>query len=155
MANDTIIVKLLKRIAGIGIEWAIVEVARAQARNFLIPKGFAVVASEALLAAENAKKKKIADNRIKNIEESAQIAAKLHTKEIHLSLRGKGTTVYGGIAEHEIISAIKREYGVELEKKNILLPNGSHIKKTGSFDIKIHITEDSYIRMAVIVSLID
>jgi ribosomal protein L9 len=63
--------------------------------------------------------------------------------------------VYGGIAEHEIISAIKREYGVELEKKNILLPNGSHIKKTGSSDIRIHITEDSYIRMAVIVSLID
>ena len=153
MAADKLKVKLLKRIAGIGLEGAIVEVSHAQAKNYLIPKGFAIMASDGLIEQETLKKKKQAEARIKNIEERAEVAKNLHTKELHMAMRGKGESIFGGIGEHEIIVAVKREYGIELEKKNILLPNGSHIKKVGSTDIKIHISEDTYIRMTVVVSV--
>ena len=154
MAADKLKVKLTKRIAGIGLEGAIVEVSHAQAKNYLIPKGFAVMASDTLIELEAAKKKKQAEARVRNLEDRAEVAKILHTKEILISMRGKGESIFGGIGEHEIIVAVKKAYGIELEKKNILLPNGSHIKKVGSTDIKIHISEDTYIRMAVVVSVI-
>ncbi len=94
----------------------------SQARNYLIPKGFAVEASNTLIASEEAKKKKKAAARITTLEESQKIAETLHTKELIFTLRGKGEKVFGGIGEHEIITEIEKQFGVLLEKKNILLP---------------------------------
>lgn len=149
MAGEKILVKLLKRLAGIGKEGEIVSVSHSQARNYLIPKGFAIEASKGLLEQEEINKKKKSQNRIDNLEGRQKVAELLHTKEISFTLRGHGEKIFGGIGEHEIIEAIKKEFKIELEKKNILLPEGHHIKKAGKTDIKIHIAEDTYIRMAV------
>ena len=149
MAGEKILVKLLKRLAGIGKEWEIVNVSHSQARNYLIPKGFAVEASQKLLEQEEILKKKKSENRLQNVEGRAKIAELLHTKELIFELRGQGEKVFGGIGEHEIIEQIKKDFDVELEKKNILLPEWHHIKKAGKTDIKIHISEDTYIRMTV------
>lgn len=149
MAGEKILVKLLKRLAGIGKEGEIVSVSHSQARNYLIPKGFAVEASQQLLVQEEIDKKKKSQNRLTNIEERQKLAETLHMKEITFTLRGHGDKIFGGIGEHEIIESIKRDFKIELEKKNILLPEGHHIKKAGKTDIKIHISEDTYIRMSV------
>lgn len=149
MAGEKVLVKLLKRIAGIGKEGEIVSVSHSQARNYLIPKGFATLASQQLLEQEEINKKKKSQNRLSNIEQRQKIAETLHTKSVSFTLRGQGEKVFGGIGEHEIIEAIKKDFDVELEKKNILLPEGHHIKKAGKTDIKIHISEDTYIKMVV------
>jgi large subunit ribosomal protein L9 len=145
-------VKLLKRIAGIGKEWEIVSVSHSQAKNYLIPKGFAVQADPKLIEQEALKKKKQEANRLHNVENSQKIAELLHLKEIHFTLRGKGDKVFGWIAEHDIVKKIQETFHISLEKKNILLPDG-HIKKTGVIDIKIHISDDVYIRMPVHVAV--
>ncbi len=102
-----------------------------------------------VLVQEEIDKKKKSINRITNIEERQKLAAALHMKEIAFTLRGHGDKIFGGISEHEIIEAIKKDFQIDLEKKNILLPEGHHIKKAGRTDIKIHISEDTYIRMTV------
>lgn len=149
---EKIQVKLLKRIAWIWKEWEIVSVSHSQAKNYLIPKGLAVQADPKLIEQEAQKKKKQEVSRLHNIENSQKVAETLHQKEIHFSLRWKGDKIFGGISEHEIIKKIYEQFDISLEKKNILLPDG-HIKKTGSTDIKIHISDTVYIRMTIQISV--
>ncbi len=149
MANDKVSVKLLTRLAGIGKEGEIVSVSRSQARNFLIPKKFAMEVDEKFIKEEADKTKKQQDNRRHLIESRHKIAEQLHAKTLEFSLRGSGEKVFGGIGEHEIIAKIKQEFSVELEKRHIILPEGHHIKTAGKTDIKVHLGEDTYIRMTV------
>jgi large subunit ribosomal protein L9 len=153
MANDKVFVKLLTRLAGIGKEGEIVSVSRSQARNFLIPKKFAVEASEKLIQDEEDKKKRKQDNRMLLVEQRHKIAEQLHGKSIAFTLRGSGDKVFGGIGEHEIIEKIKGQFDVELEKRHIILPEGHHIKSAGKTDIKVHLGEDTYVRMSVEISV--
>lgn len=153
MSNDKVTVKLLTRLAGIGKEGEIVSVSRSQARNFLIPKKFAIEVSDQFIQDEKERQKKQQDNRRNNVEQRHKIAEQLHGKTLDFALRGSGEKVFGGIGEHEVIEHIKREFGVELEKRNIALPDGHHIKSTGKTDIKIHLGEDTYVRMTIEVTV--
>lgn len=53
--------------------------------------------------------------------------------------------------EKDIIDAIEKQFHISLERANILLPGGHHIKTPGEHDVRIHIGHDSFIRMTVIV----
>ncbi|HBA44852.1 TPA: hypothetical protein DEG21_03680 [Patescibacteria group bacterium] len=37
--------------------------------------------------------------------------------------------MFGGIGEADIIAKINKDFGIRLEKKNIILPEKHHIKK--------------------------
>ena len=125
---------------------------RTQAKNYLIPKGFAKLADEALIVSEAEKLKKKQDNRSKLIEKRQELAATLHTKTLEFELAGTNDKIFGGIGEHEIISQIKKNFGIELEKKHIYLPDG-HLKKAGNHDMKIRLGEDTFVRMTVCISV--
>ena len=153
MANDKVSVKLLTRLAGIGKEGEIVSVSRSQARNYLIPKKFAIEVSEQFIQEAAEKAKKSQDNRRHLVEARHQIAEQLHGKILQFTLRGSGEKVFGGIGEHEVMNKIQQEFSLTLEKRHILLPEGHHIKTAGKTDIKIHLGEDTYIRMTVEVTV--
>ena len=128
------------------------EVSRTQAKNFLIPKGFAKLADQALIVNEAERLKKQQDNRSKLVEKRHELASILHTKTLEFELAGNGEKIFGGIGEHEIIAAIKKNFGVELEKRHINLPDG-HLKKAGNHDLRIHLGEDTFVRMTISISV--
>ncbi|MDD2891847.1 MAG: 50S ribosomal protein L9 [Candidatus Gracilibacteria bacterium] len=149
MANNTVSVQLLERIANVGKEGEIIEVSHAYARNFLIAKKLARLATPELIKREAEKKKKAQDNKSHLIEARHEIAKKLHGMILTFELAGSKDKIFGGIGEHEIIVEIKKHYGVELEKKHILLPEGHHLKKVGVTDIKINLGSDVNIKMHI------
>ena len=147
MVAKTLRVKLLARIANLGKEGDIVEVSHPQARNMLIPKGLAVLVTSAEEKAEADRRKKVEANARFAIENRKTIAETLHQQVLEFELPGIGTKVFGGIAEHDILGKIASLHKIELEKKNIGLPEDKHIKTTGDHDIRIHLGADVYIRM--------
>ena len=149
MAQDKIHVQLLERIANIGKQNEIVEVSRTQAKNYLIPKGLAKLATPDLIKQETEKKKRAQDNKSHLVEQRHEIAKKLHGETLVFELPGSKDKIFGGLGEHEIISAIKKGYDVSLEKKHVLLPEGHHLKKVGIIDIKINLGSDINIKMHV------
>lgn len=149
MASNTVSVQLLERIANVGKEGEIIEVSHAYARNFLIAKGLARLATPELIKREAEKKKKAQDNKSHLMEARHEIAQKLHNTTLVFELAGSKDKIFGGLGEHEIIQEIKKKYGVELEKKHILLPEGHHLKKVGITDIKINLGSDVNIKMHV------
>ncbi len=146
-------VQLLERIAGIGKPGEIVEVSHAQAMNFLIPKKKAILATTSVIEAEKIAKKSKQESRVRLLEERVSIAETLSGKDLTFTLRGKGENIFGGIGEHEIIKRIEQLYQVKLEKKHIVLPGGHHIKKSGTTDVVISLSDDTFVRMHVIISV--
>lgn len=149
MANNTVSVQLLERIANVGKEGEIIEVSHAYARNFLIAKGLARLATPELIKRETEKKKRAQDNKSHLVEARHEIAEKLHNATLTFELPGSKDKIFGGLGEHEIIQEIKKRYTIELEKKHILLPEGHKLKQVGITDIKIHLGSDVNIKMHI------
>ena len=149
MATPKIKVRLLQRIAHIGREGEIIEVSHAQAVNSLIPKGLAVRMTpeeERRIADE----KKHAEARAQELaRERYNIRDRLHMQPIICELTGLGTKVFGGVTEDTVVRQIHQTYGVELERSHITLPDGKHIKKVGTYDIRVHLGHEVYIRMSL------
>ena len=142
-------VRLLQRIAHIGKEGEIVEVSHAQAMNSLIPKGLAIRVTpedEKRLADE----KKRQESRVPELaRERYNIRDRLHMQKVICELTGLGEKVFGGVTEDTIVRQIKETYDVDLDRGHITLPDGKHIKKVGTYDIRVHLGHDVYIRMDV------
>jgi ribosomal protein L9 len=47
---------------------------------------------------------------------------------------------------------MKHDFKIEFEKGHVLLPEWKHIKTTGEHIVKIHLGEDVYIRLNVVVN---
>ena len=153
MATDKLKVKLTTRIAGIGKEGEIVEVSHAQAKNSLIPKGLAILMDDRAVEADKARLKKKQDEKRHLVESRHEIAEKLHTKTIRFEMPGQNGKIFGGIGENDIIDRIKKDFDVTLERRHVGLPGGHHLKNAGSADVRIHLGEDTYVRVRVEVAL--
>jgi large subunit ribosomal protein L9 len=149
MANNTVSVQLLERIANVGKEGEIIEGSHAYARNFLIAKKLAKLATPELIKREAEKKKKAQDNKSHLVEARHEIGERLHSTTLVFELPGTKDKIFGGLGEHEIIGEIKKIYGLELEKKHILLPESHKLKKVGITDIKVNLGSDVNIKMHI------
>ena len=149
MANNTVSVQLLERIANVGKEGEIIEVSHAYARNFLITKGLARIATPELIKREAEKKKKIQDNKSTLVEARHEIGERLHGTTLTFELPGGKEKIFWGLWEHEIIEKIKKQFSVQLEKKHVLLPEGHKLKHVGMTDIKINLWSDVNIKMHI------
>ena len=130
---------LLQDVKGTGKKGQIVKVADGYGRNFLLKKGLA----------------QIANNTNKNIHNQAETAKAFHKEEERKEFRAeaeklKGQTItiegkvgengklFGAITSQEIADKIKEVFGIEIEKKKIIIPT---IKMIGAYDVKIRFAE--------------
>lgn len=149
MSSSKISVEILQRVANVGKPGDIIEVSHAYGMNYLIPKGIAKIVTPERLKQIEIEKKRKAASRIETIEQKRATAEKLHMKALSFEVEGHGSKVFGGVDEHAIIDRIRRDFAVELEKKHLVLPEGKHLKKVGTHDIKIDLGHEVYIRLSV------
>ncbi len=126
----------LKDVKGSGKRGEIKEVSTGHARNYLIPKGLVMEANKKNMEDYNNKKKKDAKIDKENTEQANMIKEKIESKELKITAKaGDSGKLFGAITNTEIAELIKKEHGVEVDKKKINI-SGS-IKSTGDYDIKI------------------
>lgn len=153
MTTKELKVMLLQRIANIWKEWEIIETSYSYAKNFLIPKKMARVITDAEEKELANKAKRDEQRRVTNLENKHKIAEELNWKEINFELSWKKEKIFGSITELDVIGKIKKDFGVEFEKGNIILPDWKHIKKIGTHDVKVNLWKDVYIKLSANVSL--
>ncbi len=146
-------VELLIDIANLGRHGEMVEVSTSQARNYLIPKWLAKEVTPERMKQIDAEKKRSADQARMRLLQAFDIQKQLEGQTLEFTLKGKGNKVFGGLNEHEIGTRLKAKYGVDFEKKDIKLPNRTHIKTGGSHMVYLHITRDTLAKVFVTVKI--
>ena len=122
---------LQKDIRGKGKKGQMIEVAEGYARNFLLPKGDAIPAMNTMRLQEKAKAK--ADAEAKAAAQA--IAEQLKGIQVKIPCKGgEGGKLFGSVTTKEISSALKEQFGLELDSKKLVL--AEPIKTFGSFEVK-------------------
>jgi len=113
---------LLQDIRGTGKKDQILEVSDGYARNYLFPKKLAREAtSEALNSINRAKAAEHHRDEVRR-QQAEEKARELKGKVIQLSVRGgENGKLYGAITNEQIASALKEQFGVEIDKRKIEL----------------------------------
>jgi len=121
----------------LGIMGDVVAVKDGYARNYLIPQGKAVPATPGELKRFENRRKKIAAERSKALEESQMLAANLKGLAVTRTVKvGDEGRLFGSVGVSEIVVLLK-EKGYTFEKKQILLPEP--IKAVGSYVVPVRI----------------
>ena len=130
---------LTQDVKGQGKKDQVINVSDGYARNFLLPKKLAVPADSTAL--NDVKNKEAARQHKIDVErnEAQNIAEKLKSITVKFEYAaGPDKKLYGSVTSKDIAEALKRDHGIEIDKRKITLTE--NIKSFGSFtaDVKLY-----------------
>ena len=132
-------VLLLQDVKGQGKKDQIVDVSDGYARNFLFPKKLAVVADNKAI---NDVKNKEASKQYKIETEKAaarEIAAKLAEVVVKISVNaGADGRLYGSITSKDVAETLAKQYGINVDKRKIVMPDPIKAYGTYTFDVRLY-----------------
>lgn len=120
----------------LGKKGDIVEVSEGYARNYILPKKIGVEANPANmndLKLRNANNAKIAQEQL---DAAKALAAELENKIVEVKIKaGEGGKTFGSVSAKEISASLKEQYGIEVDKKKLQLPEA--LKNLGSYEVSV------------------
>ena len=130
---------LLQDVKALGKKGTVVEVSEGYARNFLLPKKLGAPATADNL--NTLKLQKANEERVAAAElaEAKDIAAKIEAGSVTVAIKGgENGKTYGSVSTKEIADAAKKQLGLDIDKKKIVLPEA--IKAFGTYEaaVKLH-----------------
>ena len=140
-------------VKGTGKKGQVYEVADGYARNFLFPKKLAIEATTGNIQ-DISHKKAVEDRRkVKEKEDALQLAGKLNALQIEVKTKtGEGGRLFGSVTSKEIADALKKQYGVEVDKRKLDLKEP--IKALGSYEVHVKVHPEVIAKLQVHVSAI-
>lgn len=130
---------LKQDVKDLGKKESMHEVSDGYARNFLFPRGLAVEANAANLNVMNTKKEAEKSKIERELAKAKLLAEKI--KEITVVFKakaGESGKLFGSITGKDIADKLKKEFGLDIDKKKINLPDAIKALGTTEVEIKIH-----------------
>lgn len=127
---------LLEDVKSLGKKGEIVKVNDGYARNYILPKKLGLEANNKNL--NDLKQQKAKEERLarEKLAAAQQFADELKTKEIVVRIKtGEGGRSFGSISSKEIVAEAKKQYGLELDKKKVVL--AEPIRAVGVYFVKV------------------
>lgn len=128
-------------VKGTGKKGQILEVADGYARNFLFPKKLAIEATTGNIQ-DISHKKAVEDRRkLKEKEDAVQLGNRLSALLIEVKTKtGEGGRLFGSVTSKEIAEALKKQHGLEVDKRKLDIKEP--IKALGNYEIQVKIHPD-------------
>ena len=114
----------------------IIEASEGYARNYILPKKIGVEATPKNL--NDLKLKKANEDKIaqENLEKAKELAALIETKSVVVKMKaGENGKAFGAVSGKEIVSALKEQHDIEVDKKKIQLAD--NIKNFGCYEVPV------------------
>jgi len=135
---------LLKDIDHVGFKHDVVSVKNGYGRNYLIPQGLAVIANtannaklEALRAEEDAKE-------AAKLEDYKTLAEKLEGQTLKIGVKaGTSGKIFGSVNELQVVNAIQEQFGEEVARKKVNLPES--VKEVGTYPVVINLHKEDVV----------
>ncbi|MBD1371997.1 50S ribosomal protein L9 [Hazenella sp. IB182357] len=130
---------LQQDVKGTGKKGEIKEVAEGYARNFLFPRKLATPATEGNLNTLNEQKKAHDRRKSEELTTAKELAQKIEDLTITLSTKaGEGGRVFGSITSKQIVSTLKNNYQLQIDKKQVQLKEPIRTLGVTKVPIKLH-----------------
>ena len=129
---------LKKEVANLGEAGDVVEVKGGYGMNYLIPQGLAIVATPSALKQLEETKRQRAHKEAKLVADAEALAAKIEATPVKVAVKvSESGKIYGSVTTAQIEDAFKA-LGIEVDKKNITIPED--IKALGEYEgtVKIY-----------------
>ncbi len=132
-----------------------VSVKSGFARNFLMPQGKAVRATKANLAMFEERRTEL-EQAAKEVLQTAEArAAKLADLTITIErLAGDEGKLFGSVGTADIAEAVTKAAGIEVLKREVLMPDGA-FRSTGEYDMELTLHTEITVTIKVIVAGIE
>lgn len=141
---------LLEKIDNVGSLGDLVDVKSGFARNFLLPQGKAEMATKDNVEAFAARRAELEKQQAEGLAAAKGRAASLEGLSVTITSRsGTEGKLFGSVGTEEIRAAIV-EAGVEVEKKEIRMPDGP-LRNIGEHPIVLHLHTDVDSQVTVVV----
>lgn len=141
---------LLEKIDNVGSLGDLVDVKSGFARNFLLPQGKAEMATKDNVEAFAQRRAELEKQQAEGLAVAKGRAASLEGLSVTITSRsGTEGKLFGSVGTEEIRAAIV-EAGVEVEKKEIRMPDGP-LRNIGEHPILLHLHTDVDTQVTVVV----
>lgn len=142
---------LLQDVKALGKKGTVVEVSEGYARNFLLPKKLGAPATADNL--NTLKLQKANEERVAAAElaEAKDIAAKIEAGSVTVAIKGgENGKTYGSVSTKEIADAAKKQLGLDIDKKKIVLTEPLKTFGTHEAVIKLHREVQAKLKVKVV-----
>ncbi len=141
---------LLQDVKSVGKKGDTVELSEGYARNFILPRKLGVEATSANM--NNLKLQKANEAKIakEQYEDAVAFSKEIEEMLVKVGLKsGEGGKTFGSISSREIVTAVKEQYGKEIDKKKLQMPDA--IKAIGTYEVtvKLHPKVTATLRVKV------
>ena len=128
-------------VRALGKKDDIVEVKEGYARNFLFTKNLGIPATDKSINDVKIKKANEAKTAAAKLEEAKQYAAEIEKKTILCRIKaGKEGRTFGSVSSKEIAEEASKQYGFDIDKKKIVLPE--QLKNIGIYKVPVKLHRD-------------
>ena len=141
---------LLQDVKGSGKKNQIVEVNDGYARNFLFPRKLAKEATSTNVNAVEVQNKAEAHRKEVLKAEAIENANKLSKLSVTVIGKGGNGKMFGAISSADVAEAIKKEHGLDIDKKKIDIPQ---MKTEGEYTVTLKLFPEVSAKMKVIVKI--
>lgn len=141
-------VVLLQDVKDLGKKEDVVNVSEGYGRNFLFPRKLAVEATQGKLNEITDKKNAEKNRKDKELKAAKELADKLSKIEAVIKTKaGENGKLFGSITGKDIVDAIKAQYGIDVDKKKLVIHDP--IKAIGSHPVEIKVYPDVTAKVTV------
>ena len=139
---------LLEDVKSLGKKGEIVNVNDGYARNFILKKNLGLEATGKNLNDLKLQQQNAAKVAKEKLEASQALAKDLEDKSITVKIQaGVEGKVFGSISSKEIALEAKKQLGMDIDKKKIVIPDA--IKSLGTYNVNIKLHKDVVGKLAV------
>ena len=126
---------LLEDVKGKGKKGQILEISDGYARNFLLPKKLAIVATADAVNTVKMNDKATAERIAREKAAALDISNRMKDLIVTVYAKGGGNgRLFGSVTSQEIADALKKQAGIELDKRKIVIDDP--IKNVGTYTVK-------------------
>ncbi|MBK1691142.1 50S ribosomal protein L9 [Ectothiorhodospira mobilis] len=145
---------LLEKVENLGNLGDKVRVRPGYARNYLLPQGKAKFATAANLAEFEARRAELEKAAAEALAAAEARREKLEAMTVTITAKAGGEgKLFGSVGTADIADAVKA-MGVELEKREVRLPEGP-LRQTGEYEVDLQLHTDVKATLKVVVTAQD
>ena len=130
---------MLQDVDKVGDKHEVIEVKDGFGRNYLLPRGLAIIGNKTNMGRLNEMVRRENAQEQKKLDVYRDIAKKLEGKTLRVGAKaGTSGRIFGSITQLQIRNLLQEQYGVEVERKKIILPEEAKELGTYPFTMRLH-----------------